>query len=605
MSGAAVQPHRTVVINPDKCKPSKCGQECRRFCPPVQMGQQCVEVTRSSKVTKINSALCTGCGQCVRKCPFKALQMVKLPSELTGELAHCYGENAFRLYRLPQPRVGQVLGLLGANGTGKSTAMGILSGALKPNFGRPEHPPSWDEIIRRYRGSALQNYLRELVQGSLRIVSKSQHVAGLRRSHGATLAIDWIRDAEHFHSLPADDPLEVGPLLDRRLQDLSGGELQRVAITRMASQHADVYLLDEPSCFLDLRHRIAAAKTIRQLARDRSYVIVVDHDLIMLELVANSISILYGQPLAYGVVANASKARHSINSFLRGYIKHDNLRFRDTELTFRAAADDDDLLPDTCHRHSLVVPPMAKSLGPFQLTVQGGTIQQGHVTLVMGPNGCGKTTLLRLVSGKLRPDHGGEIPERLVSYKPQEFKTTTQRTVGDLLGSSLGALWMSGNPRFLADVARPLGVDKLVDQAWSTLSGGEMQRVALVLCLGKTADIYVIDEPSANLDAEQRLAAAAAIRRWTVHNNLTTVVVEHDLVMAAHMGARVVRHVGVPGVEATVLPPVDLAAGIAAVVEALGLTFRRDKETRRPRVNRPGSSRDLDQRASGIFFAVD
>jgi len=123
----------------------------------VRTGKLCIEVAPDSKIAFISERLCIGCGICPKKCPFDAINIINLPTNLETQVTHRYSANSFKLHRLPMPRPGQVLGLVGTNGIGKSTALKILSGKLKPNLGRFDNPPDWEEILKHFRGSELQS----------------------------------------------------------------------------------------------------------------------------------------------------------------------------------------------------------------------------------------------------------------------------------------------------------------------------------------------------------------------------------------------------------------------------------------------------------------
>jgi len=157
----------------------------------VRTGKLCIEVTPDSKIAFISERLCIGCGICVKKCPFAAINIINLPTNLESQITHRYSANSFKLHRLPMPRPGQVLGLVGTNGIGKSTALKILSGKLKPNLGRYDDPPDWEEILKYFRGSELQSafgnymlnhmlilvdYFTKVLEDDLKAVVKPQYV---------------------------------------------------------------------------------------------------------------------------------------------------------------------------------------------------------------------------------------------------------------------------------------------------------------------------------------------------------------------------------------------------------------------------------------------
>ena len=100
---------------------------------------------------------------------FSALHIINLPSNLEKETTHRYSANSFKLHRLPVPRPGVVLGLVGTNGIGKSTALKILAGKQKPNLGRYDDPPDWTEILGYFRGSELQNFFTKILEDDLKV----------------------------------------------------------------------------------------------------------------------------------------------------------------------------------------------------------------------------------------------------------------------------------------------------------------------------------------------------------------------------------------------------------------------------------------------------
>jgi ATP-binding cassette, sub-family E, member 1 len=295
---------RIAIINKDKCKPKKCRQECKKSCPVVRTGKLCIEVTPESKIAYISESLCIGCGICPKKCPFGAIHIINLPTNLETEVTHRYSANSFKLHRLPTPRPGQVLGLVGTNGIGKSTALGILSGKTKPNLGRYSDPPEWTEIIKYFRGSELQNYFTKILEDDLRALVKPQYVDLIPKS--AASKPDKRVSAllkEKNQSGNMDEMMEVLELenvADREVGVLSGGELQRFALALTCIQKADVYMFDEPSSYLDVKQRLTAARTIRSLLKPDNYVIVVEHDLSVLDYLSDFICVLYGRPAVYG-----------------------------------------------------------------------------------------------------------------------------------------------------------------------------------------------------------------------------------------------------------------------------------------------------------------
>jgi len=619
-----------------------------KFCPVVRMGKLCVEVKPTDKISTISEELCIGCGICVKKCPFGAIQIINLPKNMEKQTTHRYGPNSFKIHRMPTPRPGQVLGLVGSNGTGKSTALKVLAGKLKPNLGRFENPPDWSEILAYFRGSELQNFFTRILEDTMKAIIKPQYVDHIPKAIKGVVGEILTQKNEHGARDYIVDLLDLANVIGRGVQDLSGGELQRFAIAVVAVQHADVYMFDEPSSYLDVKQRIHASKAIRSLLKQDNYVIVVEHDLAVLDYLSDFICVLYGQPGAYGVVTMPFSVRDGINIFLAGFVPTENLRFRQEELTFKIAENPEDLegLSDcSSHRYPDMVKTLVekKTSSTFKLTVTAGTFKDSEIVVMLGENGTGKTTFIKMLAGLIKSDseEKGEkllekcnrekadveegsdkwyeleekiskveeklsemgVPKLNVSYKPQKISPKFEGTVRQLLHAKIRDAYI--HPQFTTDVVKPLNIEGIIDNEVQNLSGGELQRTAIVLCLGKPADIYLVDEPSAYLDSEQRLICARVIKRFIMHSKKCGFIVEHDFIMATYLADRVIVYEGMPGVDCTAGAPESLLTGMNKFLTQLEITFRRDPDNYRPRINKADSQKDKEQKSAGTYFYMD
>jgi ATP-binding cassette, sub-family E, member 1 len=582
---------RIAVVHRDRCHPKRCGTECIIYCPRVRTGDETVVIGELGSAV-ISEELCVGCGICVKKCPFDAIDIVGLPEELDSP-THRYGVNGFVLYGLPIPVEGKVTGILGPNGIGKSTAIQILSGQLRPNLGELEGEASWKEILKRYTGTELFDYLQLVSQKTIKTAQKPQYIDFIPRIFKGKVGELLHTTDERGRLDEYLDRLSLRPLLDRDINTLSGGELQRIAIVACLSREADFYFLDEISPFLDIYQRMMTASLIRELAATRP-IVIVEHDLAILDMLADTVHIAYGKPSVFGIITQPKSVRNGINQYLEGYLPEENVRFRDYGVQFEKRSH----MGEATRQTLFSFPSMAKRYEGFTLTVRGGEIRCGEVLGVVGANGIGKSTFARLLAGEEKPDTGALDKTIRISYKPQYIKGTSSDTVEFTLRSCTTRFDTS---YYQHEVIEPLSLQHLLQSPVDQLSGGELQRVAIAVCISRDADLYILDEPSAHLDVEQRVKLPRVIQNHAQGREAGVMVIDHDIYLLDMISERIMVFDGEPGVAGEAHGPFSMQEGMNHFLQQLGVTFRRDKSGR-PRINKPGSYLDREQRARGEYY---
>ena len=596
LSGGAGRSLRIAVVDRDKCDPKKCSRECYRFCPPIRSGKEVIKFDEEG-YPRIIEALCLGCGICAAKCPFKAITIVNLPKELEEDLVHQYGPNAFRLYRLPYLEAGSVVGLVGKNGVGKTTAMQILAKVPKPNLGKLEGEVDAEEVARQFRGTLIQDYFARVARGEIKVSYKPQYIDKIPKVVKGKVGEVLRKVAKPEKLEQVIDLFELRHLLDRDVSALSGGELQRLALAACISRDANTFLIDEPSSFLDIKQRFKAAAAIRSILSKDTRVLVCDHDLAVLDYLSDKIFVIYGRPGAFGVVSGPFGAREGINIFLQGYIPTENVRFRSEKIVFQARPPSS--VEEAGGGVPLQWPAMTKSYEGFRLEVLEGRVFQGEVIGILGPNGIGKTTFIKLLAGIEESDEGYKLEFKSISYKPQ-YPEPRDELVETALREAAGSKF--DTELYWDELIRPLGLERLFDRNMSDLSGGELQKVVTAEALSRDAEVYLLDEPSAYLDVEERFIITKVLRRVTMDRRAYTFLVDHDLMVLDFASSRLMVFSGEPGKHGVANPPTNLRDGFNSFLKEVGITFRRDPDTKRPRANKPGSQLDKMQKEAGEYY---
>ncbi|NYB52467.1 MAG: ribosome biogenesis/translation initiation ATPase RLI [Methanobacteriaceae archaeon] len=585
---------RISILDYDRCQPKKCNYMCIEYCPGVRMEEDTITIDPKTKKPIMSEELCSGCGICTNRCPFNAVSIINLPEALEDPI-HRYGQNQFELFGLPTIREGSVVGLLGPNGIGKSTIMRILSGELQPNLGRYEEEVSWDEIINFFKGSQLQSYFQKLSKGELKVVHKPQMVDLLPKFVKGNVD-DLLNSVDERKRMDfVASSLQLEPIMDREITKLSGGELQRVAIAAAVLREADFYYFDEPTSWLDVQQRLYAIKVIRELADAGKSILVIEHDLAALDAISDYVHILYGQSGGYGVVSHMRGVRVGINAYIEGYLREENVRFRKQPIEFHVRPPAAEVETEALSSYT----DLEKSYDGFHLKVDAGEIQHDEILTAFGPNGIGKTTFAKILAGVEKPDKGKIKKKVKISYKPQYLVSDYSGTVQEFLYTTVPHY---GTNIFKTEIMKPFLLEELLEKRMDELSGGELQRLSVAISLSQEADIYLFDEPTAHLDVEQRLRAGKAIRRVVESRNAAAIIVDHDIVFIDYISSRAMVFTGEPGLDGHATSPMDLRSAMNRFLKEVGITFRRDKETRRPRVNKENSYLDREQKEKGEYY---
>ncbi len=583
---------RLAIIDKSKCKPNSCTWECKRVCPVNMTGSDCVYEGEDKK-SEIDEILCTGCGICVKHCPFEALTIINLPELKNDTPIHQYGPNGFRIFNLPLIQEGSITGILGRNGIGKSTVINVLSNTIKANFGKfGEDKIKTDEeyfnfLNDLFKGSALQNYFNKLSKNEIKIAYKPQQIVNIPKMFSGKV-IDLLlkvnSNKEEIKIL--SNKLNISNILEREINVLSGGELQRVAIVAaLLKSNSNLFIFDEITNYLDIYERLNSSKIIKELVNGKSSLIV-EHDLVVLDFLCEFIHIMYGQPGAFGMLTGIKSGKVGINDYLEGYSKEENVRFRDKPITF-----DKDSIKDS-KRIEILTSWGEKeiSLGDFNLKIEPGDIKKGEIIGIIGRNALGKSTFIKSLVNE-------GIEGVKISYKSQLIEKND-----NLVMSELMQFPNYEDNFYQLYVLEPLNIKPLLEKNIEDLSGGELQRFAIAKCLLEEADLYLLDEPTAFLDIEDRLKISKMLNNFMQLKEKAAFIIDHDLVFMDYLSDRLQVFLGKPSISGIAHSPLSMRDGMNKFLKELEITFRKDDNNKRPRVNKKGSVKDSEQKRIGEYY---
>ena len=578
---------RIAVVDNEKLKDKQKNLYIQSLCPVNRSGKECISVAKDGFLS-IDEATCIGCGICPKAAP-DAIKIVNLPEILDKKPIHRYGENKFALYSLPTPIFDKVVGVLGVNGIGKSSAISILGGLLKPNFGDLKKKADFKEIINFFKGTETQLFFEKVEKKEIKVSYKPQHVDLIPKSKKGKVRslLKKIDEKNKLDEIAKE--LEIEDILDNNIEEISGGELQRVAIAATVLKKANLYIFDEPTSYLDIKQRINVSKFIRNLSNENTSVMVVEHDLIIFDYMSDLAHIMYGSENVYGSVSGLKPVKNSINVYLGGYLKEENIRFRDKKVKFEARK------PFSKKKGEELISwsGLGKKLGKFLLETESGSINKGEVIGVLGENGIGKTTFVKILANVIKKDKGQLSSNVKVSYKPQYLESSDELVM---------VVLQDAIKKYANQVINPLNLKSLFEKKLNELSGGELQKVAIAYCLGNDSDLFLLDEPSAYLDVEQRLIVSKVIRDFAELQNKSALVVDHDLLFLDYLSDKLMVFDGMPAKNGIVKGPFAMEEGMNMFLEKLQITLRRDKENLMARVNKLDSKLDREQKGKGKFY---
>ena len=584
---------RIAIIDNKKLKILSEKKIIQSKCPVNMMGKECMYFEGEKLL--INEDLCTGCGICVKFDNYDSIKIINLVGLKDKEVIHQYGNNGFRIFDLPILKENSITGIIGRNGIGKSTMLKILSNNLRANFGETSfgneselEEDYFKNLIQKYKGSSLQNYFTKLKNKEINVAFKIQQITDIPKIFkGAVIELLLKVEKDKSKILDISKKLNIDKILDRKIEFLSGGELQRVALCSviLKKDKCNFFIFDEITNYLDIYQRLNSSKLIREDLLDKT-IVLIEHDLVILDYLCDYVHLMYGKSSAYGMLTNIKSAKNGINEYLEGYSKEENVRFRDKKISFEKMSINSqeyldkliDFEDDTIQKED------------FKLDIKKGEIFRGEIIGIIGENALGKTTFVNHLKEKLNIS---------VSFKKQLIETD------DSLVISVLSSYKNFEDNFYnIYVLKPLGIEKLYEKKLNELSGGELQKFEIVRCLLEDCDLYLFDEPTAFLDVEERLKLSKILKNFFELKKKSALIIDHDLVFIDYLSNNLIVFSGEPSLSGVANSKQNMKDGMNRFLKNLNITFRRDENNKRPRVNKIDSVNDKNQKELGEYYYV-
>ncbi|MFH0971496.1 MAG: ATP-binding cassette domain-containing protein [Candidatus Micrarchaeota archaeon] len=566
---------RIAIVDRNLCNPVKCNLECMKNCPANRLRKECTFLVdkktaerhidfkyeyskeiRSNCVAYIEPTLSQGCNICAKSCPFHAINVVNLPEAKAEEMVFTYGKNSFSLYKLAIPRTG-IIAIVGENGCGKSTNLKLIAGRLAP---------------QNFPSKEIKEYFEGLVENGL--VYKPQEISGEGERRKVRDLLEKLGEGEKLAELKKI--FDLGGIYGRDLDQLSGGELQKVVVVAALLKDKSTYFLDEPFSFLDYVYRIRLINYLLKNFTGKK-VLMIDHDISLLSYLCKQSYLMFGEAGAYGIVSQVYATDRAINMLMEGYIGPENMRFREEGIAYKHYFGEQ-------HKSKLFeIGGMELKRGDFKLTSkQPIQIYEGEIVGIAGKNGIGKSTFCRDAFEK----DGAHL-----AFKEQILKRE----------NGLAGKYFERRDLFSENYLKSMKMHKLEFYNIEKLSGGELQKLEIFKALNQEKLAYILDEPTNMLDVSARILLSKMLRE-RVGSEKAVLVVDHDLEFLYNTVDRLIVMDGESGKHGEVAGIFGKDEGIRMLMEEFDLSYRRDPETKRLKLNKKGSKKDVELKEKKRFI---